>query len=189
MLGVGGQMSSEQAAKQAWLARLDAPTWHSAATALANVASEAAYMAHLEEGCDNGVEVACHELSHEEEAKRAWLARIDTPTLGPGVKMSEEAAKKAWLASLDAPSWGSAAHSLANVASEAAYMADMEEACEQGVDVACDELSYEEEAKRAWLARIDTPTFGPGAKMSEEAAKRAWLAKLDAPTWGSAATA
>jgi hypothetical protein len=195
MLGVGGQMqiSREEAAKQAWLARLDAPTWGSAATTLANVASQAAYMAGMEQACDQGNDVACDELSREEEAKRAWLASLDTPTWGPAssAKMSEEAAKKAWLASLDQPSWVSAARASANVASEAAYMAQMEEACYTGDDVACDELSREEEAKRAWLAKLDShwqPAWGPNAKLSEEAAKRKWLASLDAPSWGKAAT-
>merc|ERR1719247_2619420 len=109
--------------------------------------------------CDAGDAVACDELSREEEAKRAWLARLEVPTWGPKA-MSEEEAKKAWLARLDVPSWGEAP----------AQTADMTAACEAGDAVACDELSREEEAKRAWLARLEVPTWGPKA-MSEEEAK------------------
>ena len=36
-----------------------------------------------------------------------------------------------------------------------ARTAQMEEACYQGVNVACEQLSYEEEAKRAWLEKLD----------------------------------
>ena len=82
---------------------------------------------------------------NEEAAKRAWLARLDAPVRGN----NEEAAKRAWLAKLDAPAWGQAAAALAGVASEAAKIADMTAACDQGDDVACDNLSREEEAKRA----------------------------------------
>ena len=56
------------------------------------------------------------------------------------------------------------------------------------VEEACDGLSLEEEAKRAWLARLDAPTWGAvAAAVSEvaaatggddEAAKAAWLAKV-----------
>merc|ERR1719482_1135842 len=129
------------------------------------------------------------------------------PRWGNVTPTSEEAAKRAWLAKLDAPTWGAAATDLAHVASEAARMEEMEEACYEGDDVACDSLSREEEAKRAWLAKLDAPTWGAAAaavsavatqvtemtnvdlppRMSEEAAKRAWLARLDAPSWGKAA--
>ena len=37
----------------------------------------------------------------------------------------------------------------------------LQEACVSGDDTACDTLSREEEAKRAWLARLDVPTWGP----------------------------
>ena len=48
------------------------------------------------------------------------------------------------------------------------------------------ELSKEAEAKAAWLAGNGgkvVPTAATGT-MTEEQAKAAWLAKLDAPTWG-----
>merc|ERR1719199_2417684 len=84
--------------------------------------------------CDEGDEVACDSLSREEEAKRAWLAKQDVPT------------------------WGKAATAFANASSEAAQMAEMTAACDEGDEVACDNLSREEEAKRAWLAKQDVPT-------------------------------
>ena len=180
-LGVGGQMTSEEVAKQAWLARTEdsRPSWGN----VTSVAPAAGYV---------------HPSA--------------TPT-------SEEAAKRAWLAKLDAPTWGAAATDLAHVASEAARMEEMEEACYEGDDVACDSLSREEEAKRAWLAKLDAPTWGKAAQTlvdiagqagasaameeaceqgvfeacdgltHEQEAKKQWLAKMDAPTWGAVTAA
>merc|ERR1719199_1581511 len=156
----------------------------------------------------------------EDAAKNSWLAKLDAPTWGSAAasqttgaaapsepaRFSEEEAKSAWLAKVDAPSWGKAATALAGVASEAAKMAELEAHCDAGDHVACDELSREEEAKRAWLASLDVPTWGKSAAevaqltsecnagyeaacdelSREEEAKRAWLAKLDAPAWGAA---
>merc|ERR1719506_3215914 len=190
MLGVGGQMST-QSAKQAWLARLDAPTWGAAANTLANVASEAAYMAHMEEECVKGDDVACDELSREEEAKRAWLASLDLPTWGKcaaevaqltsdcnaGFEAAceelsrEEEAKRAWLARQEIPAWGPAA-------AAPAAAPPMPELTEMTV---APNVS-EEEAKQRWLAR-NAEAWGNGAKMSEGAAKRAWLTKQETPTW------
>jgi len=113
-----------------------------------------------------------------------------------------EAAQKAKLARLDAPTWGKAAAALASIASEAGILAAMKEACEQGAEETCDDLSREEEVKQAWLAKLDAPTWGavalavsevaPGFDLSagdDEKAKVAWLAKMDAPTWATVATA
>jgi hypothetical protein len=162
--------------------------------------------------------VACDNLSREEEAKRAWLAKLDVPTWGNTAKMSEEQAKKAWMAKHDFPTWGKAATVLSSAASEASQLAEMTAACDKGDEVACDNLSREEEAKRAWLAKQDFPTWGKAATAfanaaseaaqmaemtvacdegdevacdnlsREEDAKRAWLEKLDVPTWGANAT-
>jgi len=137
----------------------------------------------------------------EEDAKLAWLARLDVPSWGQGMvtptksganeelastqTITEDDAKKAWLARLDVPTWGKAAATVAEMA----------------------KASSEDEAKKAWLARLDVPTWGAAAKAmeavatvsteiaqapanedagvsAEEIAKRAWLEKLDAPTWG-----
>ena len=60
------------------------------------------------------------------------------------------------------------------------------------VEEACDSLSVEEEAKRAWLARLDAPTWGavaaavsevaaatgPACGADNEEAKKLWLAKV-----------
>jgi hypothetical protein len=197
-------LSAEEAAKQAWLAKMDAPAWGKAAAAVAAAGS----MAALDEACAQEVEEACDGLSVEEEAKRAWLARLDTPSwgavaaavseisssVGPGG--DDEAAKKAWLARLDAPTWGKAAAALVDIAGSAGAMGAMEEACDQGVEEACAGLSSEEEAKAAWLAKLDTPTWGAvtaavsavasavsvgggGAVSAEQIAKQKWLAAQD----------
>merc|ERR1719473_847351 len=154
--------------------------------------------------CDAGDEVACDELSREDEAKRAWLAKLDVPTWGAAAAavsavateltqpQSEEEAKKAWLATLDAPTWGKAAAALASTAADAAELAGMTAACDAGDEAACDSLTGEEEAKRAWLGKLDVPTWGAAAaavssvasevsagstQSAEEIAKQAWLAK------------
>merc|ERR1719473_711844 len=111
--------SAADIAKQAWLAKQDTPSWGAAATTLASAASEAAQMAAA---CDDGDTVACDSLSREDEAKKAWLERQDVPT------------------------WGAAATTLAANAADAAEMAEMSAACEEGDQVACDSLSREEDA-------------------------------------------
>ena len=78
-------------------------------------------------------------------------------------RSSEEEAKKAWLAKLDAPKWGKAAVALTGIASEAVQLAEMAVACHEGDEVACNNLSREEEAKRAWLTKLDAPTWGAAA--------------------------
>jgi len=197
---------SEDAAKAAWLARLDAPEWGKAAAAMTQAVAEAAEMDALAYACDSGVQQACESLSREDDAKRAWLAKLDVPTWGAAaaavtavaaeVEMApdssaEEIAKQAWLARLDAPAWGSTA----------------------SVDTS------EDAAKAAWLARLDAPKWGQAATAmamvaadasevqaliedcdagdqkacdtlsNEDAAKAAWLSKLDVPSWGAAAAA
>lgn len=115
---------------------------------------------------------------------------------------SSEAAHKAKLARVDAPTWGKAAAALATIASEAGILAAMSDACESGAEEACDDLSREEEAKQAWLAQLDAPTWvavaravsevAPGFDLSagdDEKAKAAWLAKMDAPSWAAVAAA
>merc|ERR1719409_1048638 len=81
----------EEAAKNAWmaeqeaprrLAKLDAATWEKAASALASTAAEAAQVAGMTAACDAGDNVACNNLSREEEAKKAWLTKLDVPTWG-----------------------------------------------------------------------------------------------------------
>jgi len=175
-------LSREEEAKRRWLARLDVPSWGKAASAVSELASQSSARDELVQACDEGQVEACDTLSREEEAKRAWLAR------------------------LDAPSWGQAAKAMAEAARQAAEVEALAAGCDSGDDEACDILSREEEAKRRWLARLDAPSWGaaaagvadvassvegapptfgaPPARMSEEEAKRAWLARLDQPSWG-----
>ena len=72
-------MSAEAAARRAWLAKQDVPSWGAEVAALA------------EAECSEGVEVACEALSGEEEAKLAWLAKQDSPSWGAEVAALAEA--------------------------------------------------------------------------------------------------
>ena len=56
-------------------------------------------------------------------------------------------------------------------ADEEELLKDLTEACDEGVDEACDIVSREEEAKRAWLARLKTPSFGRDAGDDPEATR------------------
>ena len=185
------QLTNEAAAKAAWLAKLDAPAWGNAAIALAQIAAV------------TEVQEASAGKMTEDQAKAAWLAKLDAPSWGTASSMSEEAAKRKWLSRLDAPSWGQAATAINTVVAEATQMAALTADCDAGVEVACEELSKEDEAKRAWLAKLDVPSWGaaasavssvasymqgsavqgsvvPTAPKSEAEAKAAWLAKIDA---------
>jgi transcription elongation factor len=112
-------------------------------------------------------------MAREEDAKRAWLSRQDTPGFGTGLvaaasaRIAQEESKRDWLATMDAPAWDRAATSLDNAASTATqaaeYNAGLTAACDKGDAVACDNLTKEEEAKIAWLAKLDTPTWGAAA--------------------------
>jgi hypothetical protein len=55
--------------------------------------------------------------------------------------LSEEQAKKAWLAKLDAPAWGKAAATLSSTMVEAAQLAGLAASCDAGDEVACDNLT------------------------------------------------
>jgi hypothetical protein len=70
----------------------------------------------------------------------------------------------------------------------------MTAACEAGDNVACDNLSLEEEAKRAWLLKLDAPTWGAAAaavsavasevnagaaQSAQDIAKQAWFARRE----------
>ena len=79
--------------------------------------------------------------------------------VGPAGGADNEEAKKLWLAKLDAPTWGKAATALVDIAGSAGAVAAMEEACDQGVTEACDGLSREEEAKRAYAAQGSNPSL------------------------------
>lgn len=162
-------LSKEEEAKQKWLASLDLPSWGEAATAIESMVE-----------AENTVVVDVPGKMSEDEAKAAWLAKLDVPKWG---KITEEEAKKKWLAKLeaDAPVWGAAASAMITVAAEATKMAELTEDCDSGVSEACELLSKEDEAKIAWLKKLEVPSWG---KTPEEQAKAKWLAKLETPSWG-----
>ena len=77
--------------------------------------------------------------------------------------------------------------------------------CDAGEAAACTRLS-DKVAERAWLAKLDAPTWGAvaaavsevaravaaagtDAEAAEEAARQAWTAWLDTPVWRTAAAA
>ena len=106
------------------------------------------------------------------------------------------------MAALDVDGIAKAANALNEVAAEAAEMASSStEDCQSGVDVACDTLSLEDEAKKQWLKSMDVDGVQAAATElnnivdklasapSDEAAKQEWLKQLDTPasTWGAAA--
>ena len=110
------------------------PTWGKAAAAVASVAADVTGV----------VKPAAQGQLSEEEAKKAWLAKLDTE-----------------------PSWKT-------------KVAGLGEACDQGVNEACDTLQVEAAAKAAWLASLDgsvKPSAASGAMTAEEKAKAEWLAK------------
>jgi len=118
----------------ALLGTLDAPAWSEAAGAITDVINEAARMEALTEACGSGDDVACKALSREDAAKRAWLAKIDVAT------------------------WDDAAKVITAMAEEASDQESMlTRACEAGDDEACQILARGEEAKKAWLAKLDAP--------------------------------
>jgi hypothetical protein len=122
---------SEDETKAAWLARLDAPTWGTAASALMDVAGSAAAQALLQARCDLGDDDACETLSTEEESKAAWLAKLDAPT------------------------WGAVSKAVAAVASEVSAAPTMgaQDIAKHAWSPAS--TSSEDAAKAAWLAKID----------------------------------
>lgn len=202
-------MISESEAKAAWLAKLDAPAWGAAAQALRTIADEASrvqaladkeeiakqkWLASLDAPAWGQAAEAMEAMFvveqvtepvpvasvSEEEAKQMWLAKLDNvPTWLK--QNSEEEAKKQWLAKLDTPVWGQAAATITSVVAEANKIAELTTDCDAGDSTACDALSKEEEAKIAWLAKLDVPSWGKPT--SEEAAKAKWLASLDV-AWG-----
>ena len=60
-------------------------------------------------------------------------------------------------------------------------MAEMTAACDDGDTVACDSLSREDEAKKAWLERQDVPTWGAAVTtLAANAADAAEMAEMSA---------
>jgi len=209
---------TEEEARKAWLARVDAPTWGKASK---SVAPDKADVKDFGMRAPFVIESAASAASltrSEEEAKQAWLARVDTPTWGKALRsdppqkadvkdfdkkapfvvesvasstISEQEAKEAWLARVDAPKWGEP--SAPDPPQEADVKHFSVEARFIDDSLASPRMS-EEEAKKAWLARVDAPKWGKDSASrsrdanvkNEEEAKKAWLARVDASTLGKA---
>lgn len=140
-----------------------------------------------------------------EENKRARTAQHEASTSSASEVFShvpphagnDDTAKEMLPKKDYAATFGQATSALVGIAGLADAIAAMEEACEQGVQEACDWLSHEEAAKAAWLAQMDAPwRAGVTATVSEVAlqalevaredrAKKAWLERLDAPAWSA----
>ena len=110
-------------------------------------------------------------------------------------------AKRAWLARLDGSSWVQGAAALVEVAGHASVMEAVQQECDLGDAAACDALSQEQDAMRAWLAELDASTWGAvstavatvavevtmqtaAGMPADEIAKAAWLVQLDTAAWG-----
>ena len=57
-----------------------------AAAAITDVASQATQFAALTQGCVSGEARACDALSKEDEAKKAWLNKLDVPSWGAAAR-------------------------------------------------------------------------------------------------------
>merc|ERR1719434_364639 len=121
------QDSVEEAAKKAWLARLNATTWKGAVAAVEATAN------HMVAASDCGDKDA---LLNTEALLR-----------------EEKAAKKAWLARLDADTWKGAADTINEIAGTMAAIDELSAACESGELEICEGLPSEDKAKKAWLAK------------------------------------
>ena len=175
---VASMGSAEESAKATWLARLDSHEW-GAAAGVSAVVEEAAKMADLTAARNSGVDTACNALSKEEEAKRAWLSKLDVQTWGKVAaavsevavvatvtqNMDEEAAKKAWIAKLDEGRYNGLSSNRSPGVGRVVPTA----------------------ATAAPVAPVSAPVVGGFVENSaEDAAKSAWLNRLDTPAWGMA---
>lgn len=202
-------MSPEDAAKRAWLAKLDAPTWGPKVAPLRrapryyNAAPVEAPPTISEEQAILQAQAALSSASSPDqrlqvvraEEMRVWMANRGERSAA--TRAARRHALKEVCASGDdvacktlsfeeqaMANWMSArTHTESRDASErATRRAQLAADCHQGNNRACETLSHEEDAKAAWLAKVDAPAaFVPA---DEASAKAAWLAKLEAPAWG-----
>jgi hypothetical protein len=177
-------LSAEEAAKKAWLAKLEASKWRPAAHVVKQVILDAAPMDALDAQCSEGDDKACDMLTREEEAKQRWLAKIGEPktyrrkksatpsatSYAPAPPTSQipstsqeegngEAAKKRWLEKLQASKWKKTASVVKEAADHASYVHKLDKECSSGVEEACDTLSSEEDAKKRWLSKLDAKSW------------------------------
>jgi len=87
----------------------------------------------------------------EEEAKAAWVARQAAGAVAAGSR-GMAADVVAGTADVKADAVAAGTRSAEEVPAWGAELLELSEACNRGVEYACNALSYEGEAKRAWLA-------------------------------------
>jgi len=158
--GQGGAApaTSEAAAKAAWLAKQEVLSWGKDVMADAVVAGAVADAEQAIGSMGDMLDVLAG-LS-EEEAKRAWLASQDQFSAPPASASSESAAKAAWLAKQETPTWGQSGAAVTPPPPQASWQElSLQELCEEDVEEACDQISLEEEAKLAWLAKQTPPAL------------------------------
>lgn len=132
---------------------------------------------------------------------RQFSSQRASPVLPHHMKTSEDEARDAWQDMLDA--LAKATSEMNKASQKAAEIAALDAQCSAGDKEACETLSNEESAKKAWLAKqdqkqqwgsglstksdspaqvsADTYSAAAVASFSEEETKRAWLEKLDIP--------
>ena len=167
--------------KQSWLLKLDIPKWGEAAEACAEMASTMVKIEELTTACALGDAAACEMLAKQEQAKVAWIAKLEDATWSSAAKgvyditaIATEAvtfarkldddATNAWLSKLDFPQWTEAAQACRSVAAASVKIEELTTACASGDDAACAMLCSEEEARAAWLAKLDARTWSAAAK-------------------------
>ena len=150
------ELSREDAAKKAWLEKLDASEWVAAAATASKASDVATAAALTSRPIDSATAARIADVERSrEDTKAAWLTTV-------------EETSAAWL---DAPALAKAADAVAEVAADAGLVAEMTEACEAGSDVACENLTREDAAKAAWLAKLDAPTLGAAAAATSAASR------------------
>ena len=175
-------LSKEEAAKRAWLESIEMSAVDKGLVEEGRERSEAPFVDEitiLSSECEQGDTVACDALTDEQEAKEKWLVKIEEPVVAQVVDMlhaecksgdvvacdaisKEENAKNAWLSRIEEPKPAIAYDDVAakHVTTSLDYGAvqvknNLAVDCNAGDVKACDTLSKEEKAKRAWLNRVE----------------------------------
>ena len=137
---------SEDAARAAWLAKLDTPSWGVGTSV---------------DDADGVVVPVTQAPYQEEQAKQAWLAKLEAPFGSSPVSApieSDVAKKEAWMEKLDVASWGQATPQ---------QLVELVGDCEGGDDSACGQLSRDEILRQEY-AQYYLKTFGEVAALSAD---------------------
>jgi hypothetical protein len=170
------------------LSKLNAITWKKASAALDEASTSAGQIAAYDGRCTTitGSVEACR----GRQSKHAWVRNLDVSSWNSAAKavsqlsaasssslsllgLSEGKAKKAWLSKLDVPTWVKASKVLNLLVAEATQMTELDAKCTAGDAKACQALWLEDEAKRAWLAKLDGPSWLEVATTVSQAAATA----------------